>query len=267
MIWRLRIGWTDPQGRRWRGEVDRAGLRWEPLFSELATLWSGPDGWSRSPGPLGPDAALAARSSGPRRLDLVDDSGGVAEVWAIPGAARWGRSPGAARAHRVLHQLRARGYPAPRPLGWFAPARGADVGFLVHGPVVGPSVAAWLRAEPRRDERRRLLAEGARLLRRMARDGLVHPGLDAERLRWAEAGLVLGDLEAVRFGPPGIRGLVLHVERLARDPALVDLQRLDRARFAWSVLRGRPGRRHWFRRLFARTSTFEEGALASVARR
>jgi hypothetical protein len=85
----------------------------------------------------------------------------------------------------------------------------------------------------------------------MAADGLVHPGLGGERLRWADGELVLADSWALRTQRRGLTGLLAHLDRLSDDPALEAFSRWDRARFVWSALAGVADRRRWFRQILA----------------
>ena len=254
MSWRRREAWVDARGARWRAEVDLAGLPLRAVLAEIPAQWDADAGWA--PGPVSLDEAgvFAAQPTGPRRLELDREGVPIAEVWAHPdGGRRWIRSPPAVRAHRALHALRARGYAAPRPLGWIAPARGRGPSFSIHAPLPAPSVASRLRGSPPPAELRRLRVTGSALLRRMAADGLVHPGLGAERLRWADGELVLADLWALRAHRRGLAGLLAHLDRLGDDPALAAFSRWDRARFVWSALAGVADRRRWFRRVLMGT--------------
>jgi len=249
VTWFEREAWVDAAGDRWRAHLDPAGLALWPALRDLPPLWSDLAGWTAPGGPLGdPDDPVDARPVAPRRVALARR--GVVEAEARSIAPGRGRS-GAPRAHRALHALRARGYPQPRPLGWIAPVRGPGrrASFLVEAPVAAPSAASWLREGPAEAELRALVGAAASLLRRLARDGFVHSCLGAERVRWTGRDLVLGDLEHLRRGPPGIRGLRRHLQALARDPALGEHSVWCKARLVWLASSGQAGRRRWFRRL------------------
>lgn len=249
MSWTRREAWTDDAGTRWRAQLDRAGLQLRSVLPRVPDQWR--DGWLAGPVPLDDNGAFAAAATAARRLEITRDGIPVAEVWAHPERRRSWRLPAGARAHQALHGLRARGYPAPRPLGWLAPRRGSQPSFSMHAPLPAPSVAEWLRSLPPPSERRALRSRGVDLVRRLAADGLLHPGLGAERVRWVDGALVLTDLEGMQTQPGGVESVLTHLACLADDPALAAFGSWDRARFAWGALRGVADRRRWFRRALA----------------
>ncbi len=243
MSWTRGLRWNH-QGTAWRGSLSTDALDLETPVVELPALHDDDAGW------VAPRQRLAegweAQATGPRRLELRHGQCTRAEVWAMSRRARWGR-PEARRALRTLHGLRARGYGAPRPLGWVAP-RSNGVSFLLHEPLSAPTVSSHVRRGLGAADARSLAKTTAELLRKLAYDGLLDSRLRSDRIRWQDGSLVLCDVAGLRRTRPGLGGFERHLRCLARDPVTAQVSSWTRARCLWLALSGHPARRSRFRR-------------------